>query len=75
MKRGFLRSFCGTVKIYAEPYKISDLKIRGEDLKKLGISGRGVGDTLEALRRLIINDPTLNTKKRLTEAIAFEQIN
>lgn len=59
----------------AEPYKISDLKIRGEDLKKLGISGREVGDTLEALRRLIINDPTLNTKKRLTEAIAFEQIN
>ena len=59
----------------AEPYKISDLKIRGEDLKKLGISGREVGDTLEALRRLIINDPTLNTKKRLTESIAFEQIN
>lgn len=59
----------------AEPYKISDLKIRGEDLKKLGISGRGVGETLENLRRLVINDPTLNTKKRLTEAIAFEQIN
>lgn len=59
----------------AEPYKISDLKIRGKDLKKLGISGRGVGETLENLRRLVINDPTLNTKKRLTEAIAFEQIN
>ena len=53
----------------AEPYKISDLKIRGEDLKKLGISGRETGEMLEALRKYVIPDPTLNTKSRLLEEI------
>lgn len=53
----------------AEPYKISDLKIRGEDLKKLGINGREVGERLEILRKRVISDPTLNTKKRLTEML------
>lgn len=54
----------------AEPYKISDLKIRGEDLKRLGISGRETGETLEALRKRVIFNPTLNTKKRLTEILS-----
>lgn len=53
----------------AEPYKISDLKIRGEDLKKLGISGRETGEMLEALRKYVIPAPTLNTKSRLLEEI------
>lgn len=53
----------------AEPYKISDLKIRGEDLKKLGISGRETGEMLEAMRKYVIPDPTLNTKSRLLEEI------
>lgn len=53
----------------AEPYKISDLKIRGEDLKKLGISGRETGEMLEILRKYVIPDPTLNTKSRLLEEI------
>lgn len=53
----------------AEPYKISDLKIRGEDLKKLGIRGRETGEMLEALRKYVIPDPTLNTKSRLLEEI------
>ena len=53
----------------AEPYKISDLKICGKDLKKLGISGRETGEMLEALRKYVIPDPTLNTKSRLLEEI------
>ncbi|MEE1330662.1 MAG: CCA tRNA nucleotidyltransferase [Acutalibacteraceae bacterium] len=57
-----------------EPYKISDLKITGGDLVSLGISGEAVGKTLEALRRLAVSDPALNTKKKLLEkaqSIAF----
>lgn len=50
-----------------EPYKISDLKITGGDLIKLGISGEAVGETLERLRRLTVSDPTLNTRKKLLE--------
>ena len=53
----------------AEPYKISDLKICGKDLKKLGINGRETGEMLEALRKYVIPDPTLNTKSRLLEEI------
>ncbi|MFQ8951947.1 MAG: hypothetical protein ACLR56_02350 [Oscillospiraceae bacterium] len=31
-----------------EPYRISELKIGGRDLKKFGISGRAIGETLES---------------------------
>ena len=51
-----------------EPYKISDLKITGGDLIKLGLSGEAVGETLERLRRLAAHDPTANTRKKLLQA-------
>ena len=51
-----------------EPYKISDLKITGGDLIKLGLSGEAVGETLERLRRLAAHDPTVNTRKKLLRA-------
>ena len=51
-----------------EPYKISDLKITGGDLIKLGLSGEAVGETLERLRRLAAHDPTVNTRKKLLQA-------
>ena len=63
------RSMLSEIIENAEPYKISDLKIRGEDLKKLGIRGRETGEMLEALRKYVIPDPTLNTKSRLLEEI------
>ena len=53
----------------AEPYKISDLKICGKDLKKLGISGREVGETLEKLRRSVLKNPELNTRSELIKAV------
>lgn len=63
------RSMLSEIIENAEPYKISDLKIWGEDLKKLGIRGRETGEMLEALRKYVIPDPTLNTKSRLLEEI------
>lgn len=48
-----------------EPYKISDLKIGGEDLMRIGISGAEIGETLEMLRKEIIICPDKNTKEIL----------
>ena len=52
-----------------EPYKIRDLKITGTDLIKHGITGEDIGKTLEKLRRAVILDPALNTRKRLEERL------
>ena len=52
-----------------EPYRISDLKIGGKDLKKCGISGRAIGETLEKLRRSVLKNPELNTRSELIKAV------
>ena len=52
-----------------EPYRISDLKIGGRDLKKCGISGRAIGETLEKLRRSVLKNPELNTRSELIKAV------
>ena len=53
-----------------EPYRICDLKIKGGDLKKLGIEGEKTGEVLEYLRRMTIKDPSLNKKSLLYEKAA-----
>lgn len=55
-----------------EPYRISDLKIGGRDLKKCGISGRAIGETLEKLRRSVLKNPELNTRSELIKAVKNE---
>ena len=52
-----------------EPYRISDLKIGGKDLKKCGISGSAIGETLEKLRRSVLKNPELNTRSELIKAV------
>lgn len=52
-----------------EPYRISELKIGGRDLKKFGISGRAIGETLEKLRRSVLKNPELNTRSELIKAV------
>lgn len=52
-----------------EPYRISDLKIGGSDLKKCGISGIAIGETLEKLRRSVLKNPELNTRSELIKAV------
>ena len=51
-----------------EPYRICDLKIGGKELMVLGIKGEKIGDVLEALRRLVVNEPEQNRRERLLEA-------
>ena len=45
-----------------EPYLISHLKISGDYLKKIGISGKEIGTVLENLRQLVIRCPEKNNK-------------
>ncbi len=52
-----------------EPYKISQLKIDGNDLLKLKIEPKSIGKALENLLELVIDDPSLNRKQSLIEKI------
>ncbi len=53
-----------------EPYQLSQLDINGDDLKKLGISGKLIGKTLEKLLLFVIHHPEKNTKAELIEFIS-----
>ena len=48
-----------------EPYKISHLNIKGDDIIGLSISGKNVGMVLEYLLDVVIKQPHLNNKETL----------
>jgi tRNA nucleotidyltransferase (CCA-adding enzyme) len=48
-----------------EPYRIQDLAINGNDLKAIGLEGIEIGDTLNHLTSLVIDNPTWNRKESL----------
>lgn len=52
-----------------EPYKISQLKISGDDLLKLGLNGKEIGKVLEKLLLKVLEEPALNTREKLLEII------
>ncbi len=52
-----------------EPYKIDMLDIDGNVLKSLGFSGKAVGELLEYLLNMCIENPSLNKKDILTDLI------
>ena len=45
-----------------DPITRGDLAITGEDLQRLGLSGRRIGDALAALLDRVHDDPSLNTR-------------
>ena len=47
------------------PRKISDLRISGEDLIALGVVGRDIGNVLNELLVLAVDEPSLNDRDRL----------
>jgi tRNA nucleotidyltransferase (CCA-adding enzyme) len=50
--------------------KVADLDLKGNDLLGLGVKpGPGLGAILKALLELVIEDPTLNDKKKLIEIV------
>lgn len=52
-----------------EPYKISQLDISGKDLTDLGFSGKDVGSKLDFLLDAVIQNPQLNSHKKLLNLI------
>ena len=46
-------------------FKISDLKINGNDLKSLGYEGKKIGDKLNELLALVVDDKLENDKTAL----------
>jgi tRNA nucleotidyltransferase (CCA-adding enzyme) len=48
-----------------EPYKISDLKINGNDLIKIGFTGHDISDELENLIKIVSGNPACNTPEKL----------
>ena len=48
-----------------EPYLISHLDIKGDDLISLDYSGGEIGEKLEYLKNEVIKDSTLNQKGKL----------
>ncbi len=51
-----------------DAYKISMLKISGNDLLQKGIEGKDIGKILEALLQDVIEDPKLNTYENLIKS-------
>lgn len=43
-----------------EPYKIQDIKIKGRDLAKIGLTGENIGAVLEKLRQSVVKNPDNN---------------
>ncbi len=56
----------------AEPYKISHLKINGDDLKRLGIKEKDIGKTLNRLCEIVRENPEKNNKEYLINVINKE---
>lgn len=58
-----------------EPYKISDLKINGNDLKALGYQGREIAAELESLIKTVSGNPKCNTKEKLLHQARVDKKN
>lgn len=52
-----------------ECYRIKQLAVNGNDLKMIGIDGKTIGDTLEHLLAMVMEDEGLNTKETLLEFV------
>lgn len=63
----FAFKFLNTVQSENHPYRISMLDIKGTDLKNIGIFGCSIGETLDYLLDICIENPNLNQKEILIE--------
>ena len=57
-----------------EPYRVTDLAVNGNDLIKLGYSGKEIGETLNKLLSLVIDGALQNTREELTRFIQNNRI-
>ena len=47
------------------PLRIKDLAVNGNDLINKGLSGKDIGETLNKLLQIVLENPDLNTKEKL----------
>ncbi|MEO8945923.1 MAG: CCA tRNA nucleotidyltransferase [Gemmatimonadaceae bacterium] len=52
---------------YRDPVEVSDLSVNGDDLLRIGIAGRKLGETLRSLLSFVLEDPARNTPEALLE--------
>ena len=57
-----------------EPYRVTDLAVNGNDLIKLGYSGKEIGETLNKLLSLVIDGALQNTREELMRFIQNNRI-
>ena len=50
---------------YRDPVEVSDLAVNGDDLLKIGITGKRLGNTLRSLLKYVLEDPARNTREAL----------
>ncbi|MBP3377978.1 MAG: CCA tRNA nucleotidyltransferase [Clostridia bacterium] len=58
-------SLCDRIICENKPRRVSDLKINGEDLMKIGLTGRAIGQALDRLLEAVINGDVANEKEML----------
>jgi len=58
-----LKNKVGTVD--EEPYKVTQLKVNGGDMIKMGFKGPEIGMYLNVLLKQVVDNPQLNTKEKL----------
>lgn len=66
---GKLTEYLKEIEIMNEPYSLSQLKINGDDLLKLGIKDKQIKITLENLLTLVIERPEFNDEIFLKEQV------
>ena len=47
------------------PSSIKDLAVNGKDVADLGAKGKAIGEVLDALLEVVIDDPALNSREAL----------
>lgn len=65
-------SYIEELKNSSDAYEISQLKIRGDDLKALGITGKAVGEWLSRLLCAVIDGDVLNEREALISFVTRE---
>lgn len=68
----YLREQCNRILNEKHPLSINDLNVNGKDLIELGYEpGRKIGDALNYLLELVLENPELNLKEKLIELLKF----
>ncbi len=54
---------------YRDPVEVSDLAVNGDDLLRVGITGKRLGETLRSLLQFVLEDPARNTPEVLLHRV------